>query len=160
MVSKTWMKPTSVSSSSDRWPTFLLKLMCSSTSSSTSKLLRCNSPRAVFSPLLTSVFQVTHRLPARFFRDVEGVVVGILDRLRDPVLGQATVREAPDEPLALLIEQVAAALQVQGAEDEVLVLRRLHVPAQLVAGAEEEGGQLGEREFGHIWGLIRPGGSL
>ena len=54
------------------------------------------------------------------------------------------------ELLALLIEEIAQPLQEQHAEDVFLVLRGIHVAAQVVAGAEQEAGELAEGEFGHI----------
>ena len=56
------------------------------------------------------------------------------------------------ELLALLIEQVAQPLQEQHAEDVFLVLRGIHVAAQVVARAEEQTGELAESELlGHLF---------
>ena len=40
-------------------------------------------------------------------------------------------------------------LQEEHAENVFLVLRRIHVPAEIIACAEEEARQLAEGEFGH-----------
>jgi hypothetical protein len=95
------------------------------------------------------LLEMTDRLPARHRRHVEGVAVAVLRRSGDSVLGHAPALQALDDPLALLIEEVTAALQEQDAEDVFLVLGRVHVAAQLVAGLEEEGGELCEGELLH-----------
>jgi hypothetical protein len=56
--------------------------------------------------------------------------------------------------LTLLIKEIAHPFQEEHAEDVFLVLGRIHVSAQVVAGAEEQAGQLAEGEFGHIAGEV------
>ncbi len=52
--------------------------------------------------------------------------------------------------LALLVEEIAHPFQEQHAEDVFLVFGRIHVPAQVVAGAEQETRELAEGELGHV----------
>ncbi len=51
--------------------------------------------------------------------------------------------------LAFLIEQIAQPFQEQHAEDVFLVLRGIHVAAQVVASAEQETRKLRESQFSH-----------
>jgi len=52
--------------------------------------------------------------------------------------------------LALLIKEVAQPFQKEQAEDVFLEFRRIHVPAQVVARAEQETGELAEGELSHV----------
>ena len=74
---------------------------------------------------------------------------GLVELGRDDRVGHALGLEVPVELLALLIEEIAQPLQEQHAEDVFLVLRGIHVAAQVVAGAEQEAGELAEGELGH-----------
>ena len=84
-----------------------------------------------------------------FGRHKKGVFVRI-GKLR----GDDGIRHAPGlqiaaELLAFLIEEVGEPLQEQHAEDVFLVLRGVHIAAQIVAGAEQQAGKLAEGELGH-----------
>ena len=74
---------------------------------------------------------------------------GLTSCCGDDLLGHALGLEVLGELLAFLVEEVAEPLQEQHAEDVFLVLRGVHVAAQVVAGAEEEAGELAEGQFGH-----------
>ena len=136
--------------SSVRCPILRLKLMCSSTSSSWSLLCRSSSPSAVLSPLPTSCLQMADGCPARFRGHVKRVLVPTFEQGLEPIAIKAAGAETGRELLALLVEQVAAPLQEQNAENVFLVLRGIHVAAKLVARLEEEAGELGKGEFGHV----------
>ena len=94
--------------------------------------------------------EVADLRPAGLLGDEEGVLVRVGELRRDDGVGHALGLEVLGELLALLIEQVAQPLQEEHAEDVFLVLRGIHVAAQVVAGAEQEAGELAEGELGHI----------
>jgi hypothetical protein len=81
--------------------------------------------------------------PARLFRNEERVLVGVVELGGDDVVRHALGLEVLGELLALLIEEVGEPLQKEHAEDVLLVLRGIHVAAQVIAGAEQEAGKLG-----------------
>jgi hypothetical protein len=64
-------------------------------------------------------------------------------------LGHPTCLEVLGQVLSLLIEEVAHPLQEEHAENVFFVLGRIHVPAQVVAGAEQEAGELAECKLAH-----------
>ena len=89
-------------------------------------------------------------VPAGLLRNEEGVLIGVLElgldlRLRHPALAQGVL-----QGFAVLVEPVRQPLQEQHAEDVFLVLRGVHVAAKVVAGTEQETGELAEGELlGH-----------
>jgi len=93
--------------------------------------------------------EVANLRPMSDLRNKEGVFVRV-DELRGDLLLRHPARlEALGQLLALLIEQIAHPFQEEHAEDVFLVLGRIHVPAQIVARAEQEARQLAKGEFGH-----------
>ncbi len=88
--------------------------------------------------------------PARFFRNVEGVLVRVFELRGDNLVGHALCLQLPGESLSFLIEEVGEPLQKEHAEDVLFVLRGIHVAAQVIAGAEDEAGELAECELGHL----------
>ncbi len=92
--------------------------------------------------------------PACFFGNVEGELVRVVELLGDDLVIHPLGLEILGELFALLIEEVGQPLQKQHAEDVFLVLRRIHVAAQVIAGAEDESGELSQSELGHE--LSRP----
>ena len=56
----------------------------------------------------------------------------------DQSVGHSLGLQVPAQLLALLVEEVREPLQEEHAEDVFLVFRRVHVAAQVVAGAEQE----------------------
>ena len=95
-------------------------------------------------------------IPARFDRNIESEFVGILQLAGNEVVGHALGLEIGCQLFALLVKEVGKPFQEQHAEDVFLVLRGIHVAAQVVAGAEQEIGELAECEFGHRAGCPCP----
>ena len=93
--------------------------------------------------------------PARVVRDEEGVFVRVRELRRNHVRAHPARLEILRELLLFLIEEVAQPLQEEHAENVFLVLRRIHVPAQVVARAKKKGRELAEREF-----LCHPSGAI
>jgi hypothetical protein len=86
--------------------------------------------------------------PMGLGRDEEGVLVAVGELAGDDGGFEAAGEEGFLQLLLLLVEEVAQALQEKHAEDVFLVFRGIHVAAEIVAGAEEEAGELAEGEFG------------
>ena len=86
--------------------------------------------------------------PVGLGRDVEGVLVAVGELAGDDGGAEAAGEEGFLQLLLLLVEEVAQPLQEKHTEDVFLILGGIHVAAQIVAGAEEETGELAEGEFG------------
>jgi len=68
----------------------------------------------------------------------ERVLGGTLQVFSDGLVGHALRLQVAGKAFALLIEQIGKPLQEKHAEDVFLVLRRIHVPAQVVTRAEQQ----------------------
>jgi hypothetical protein len=94
-------------------------------------------------------FDVPDFGPVRLFRNEKCVFVRIDQLLRNRFFGHSLGLEVPGELFPFLVEQVAQPLQEQHAENVFLVLRGVHISAEVVAGTEEEAGELAKGELGH-----------
>ena len=109
--------------------------------------LRTNVGLEVSDALVLPVF--VSIAPPRFQRNEERVLVWVGELFSDGRIGHAAPLEVLGQLLALLIEEIAQPFQEEHAEDVFLVLRGIHVAAQIVAGAEQERGELTQRELRH-----------
>jgi len=95
--------------------------------------------------------------PSRLLGHEERVHVGVVELDGDHCLGHALGPQLLLQVLPFLIEEVRQPLQKQHAEDVLLVLRGIHVAAQIAAGAQQEARELAEGELGlgllahHSW---------
>jgi hypothetical protein len=81
---------------------------------------------------------VANLVPARLLRNEEGILVRVLELLGDRTGRHALRLKVLSELLTLLVEEVREPLQEEHAENELLVLRGVHVSTQVVACAEEQ----------------------
>ena len=94
--------------------------------------------------------EVANLRPMGIFGNEEGVFIRIGELRGNLALGHPSCLEVLGKLLALLVEQIAHPFQEEHAEDVFLVFGCIHVPAQIVAGTEQEAGQLTEGELSHV----------
>jgi hypothetical protein len=85
-------------------------------------------------------------LPSR----LNAIWMPYIQRCQQPIRFKAALAQIDGQRLPLLIEQIAASLQKENAEDKFLVLRSLHIAAEFVARLEKQACQLREGKFGHV----------
>jgi hypothetical protein len=84
------------------------------------------------------ILQMANGVPAGFGWHEESILILAIQRCRQPVSIKTTFAQINGQCLALLIEQIAASLQKQNAENILLILRRLHIATEFVAGLKEQ----------------------
>jgi hypothetical protein len=98
--------------------------------------------------------------PARRLRDVERprlAVIGFGVRPLPRLLGASSARELfPDDLVVTLLEDVRAPLEEEHAEDELLVVGGVHLPAEDVRGLVEVPLELGQGQSAHLCDSIHP----
>jgi hypothetical protein len=97
--------------------------------------------------------EVANVRPVRRFRDEKSVLVGIIQLTSDDIVRHSFGFQIFGHLFAFLIEQIAHPLKEEHAEDVFLILRSIHIPAQIIARAEQETGKLAESKFDHWYGM-------